>query len=45
MAEGIVFVMSTAASCTIEEVAESAPKGNNWYQLYIYKDRYGFLVS
>ncbi|XP_046450627.1 hydroxyacid oxidase 1-like isoform X2 [Daphnia pulex] len=37
--EGIVYVLSTVATSTIEEVSEAAPKGNNWFQLYIYKDR------
>ena len=37
--EGIVYVLSTTATCTIEEVAEAVPEGNNWFQLYIYKDR------
>ncbi len=37
--EGIVYVLSTVATSTIEEVSEVAPKGNNWFQLYIYKDR------
>ncbi len=39
-AEGIVYIMSTAADCTIEEVAKAAPKGVKWFQLYIFKDRY-----
>ena len=30
-------------SCSIEEVAEAAPKALKWFQLYIYKDRQVFL--
>lgn len=31
--------MSTIATSSIEEVAEAAPKGIKWFQLYIYVDR------
>lgn len=37
---GIVFILSTIATSSIEEIAAAAPDGNNWFQLYIYKDRY-----
>lgn len=36
---GIVFILSTISTCSIEEVAKAAPKTNKWFQLYIYKDR------
>lgn len=35
---GIPFVMSTAGTCTQDEVA-SAGNGSKWMQLYIFKDR------
>ena len=35
---GIPFVMSTAATATMEEVA-AAEAGAKWFQLYIFKDR------
>lgn len=35
---GIPYVLSTAASNTVEEVAEAAP-GLNWFQLYFFRDR------
>jgi (S)-mandelate dehydrogenase len=34
---GIPFVMSTAATCTLEQVAEATE--TKWIQLYIFKDR------
>ena len=36
---GIVYIMSTAATSTIEEVFAAASNGKNWLQLYIFKDR------
>lgn len=39
-AHGIVYILSTIATSSIEEIAKAAPDGNNWFQLYIYKDRY-----
>jgi hypothetical protein len=39
-AAGIVYTLSTIATSSIEEIAEAAPTGINWFQLYIYKDRY-----
>ncbi|KAI9565496.1 hypothetical protein GHT06_009288 [Daphnia sinensis] len=38
-AHGIVYILSTIATSSIEEIAAAAPNGNNWFQLYIYKDR------
>lgn len=35
---GIPFVMSTAATATMEEVA-AAGDGNKWFQLYLFRDR------
>jgi len=36
---GIVFILSTISTSSIEEVAAAAPKALKWFQLYIYKDR------
>ncbi|HYM55730.1 MAG TPA: lactate 2-monooxygenase [Solirubrobacteraceae bacterium] len=38
-ARGVPFILSTAASHSIEEVAEAAGEGSRWYQLYWPKDR------
>ncbi len=38
-AAGVPMVLSTAASCTIEEVAEASGDGQRWFQLYWPKDR------
>ncbi|WP_026404967.1 lactate 2-monooxygenase [Actinomadura rifamycini] len=38
-AEGVPMVLSTAASHSIEEVAEAGGEGPRWYQLYWPKDR------
>lgn len=35
---GIPFVMSSAATATMEAVADAA-QGNAWFQLYVFKDR------
>lgn len=43
--ESIVYILSTMATSSIEEVAEVAPNGNNWFQLYIYKDRYSSIIN
>ncbi|MFZ4515129.1 MAG: alpha-hydroxy acid oxidase [Acidimicrobiia bacterium] len=37
-ARGLPFVLSTAGSASIEEVAEAAP-GPRWFQLYLWRDR------
>ncbi|KAK9879806.1 hypothetical protein WA026_006865 [Henosepilachna vigintioctopunctata] len=34
-----IFILSTAANSSIEEVAKAAPKCIKWFQLYIFKDR------
>ena len=36
---GIIYILSTIATSSIEEIAAAAPTGTNWFQLYIYKDR------
>jgi isopentenyl diphosphate isomerase/L-lactate dehydrogenase-like FMN-dependent dehydrogenase len=38
-AQGIPFILSTAASHSIEEVAEAMGEASRWYQLYWPKDR------
>jgi isopentenyl diphosphate isomerase/L-lactate dehydrogenase-like FMN-dependent dehydrogenase len=38
-AAGIPFSLSTMGTRSIEEVAEAAPNGRNWFQLYMWKDR------
>ena len=38
-AHGIPFTLSTLGTRSIEEVAEAAPNGRNWFQLYMWKDR------
>lgn len=38
-AEGIIYTLSTIATSSIEEVANAAPDGIKWFQLYIYNDR------
>lgn len=36
---GAVFCVSMASSCSIEEIADAAPDGHHWLQLYLWKDR------
>ncbi|KAH1013296.1 hypothetical protein HUJ04_002304 [Dendroctonus ponderosae] len=36
---GTIFILSTIATSSIEEVAQAAPKCIKWFQLYIYNDR------
>ncbi|XP_026764192.2 2-Hydroxyacid oxidase 1 [Galleria mellonella] len=38
-AEKTIYTLSTIATSSIEEVAEAAPHGIKWFQLYIYNDR------
>ncbi|HEX7610439.1 MAG TPA: alpha-hydroxy-acid oxidizing protein, partial [Solirubrobacteraceae bacterium] len=38
-AHGLPYILSTAASHTIEDVAAAAPNASRWYQLYWPKDR------
>ena len=37
-AAGIPFTLSTTSSCSIEDVAEAAPDGTRWFQLYTQAD-------
>ncbi len=39
VAAGTINVVSTAASHTIEAVAEAAPEGRRWFQLYVQRNR------
>lgn len=39
---GTLFVLSSASTTSLEEVAEKAPNTHKWFHLYIFKDR---LVS
>jgi L-lactate dehydrogenase (cytochrome)/glycolate oxidase len=36
---GIPYSLSTMGTTSIEEVAQAAPDGRNWFQLYMWKDR------
>jgi L-lactate dehydrogenase (cytochrome) len=36
---GIPFTLSTMGTCSIEDVADAARDGRNWFQLYMWKDR------
>ncbi|MDE0868059.1 MAG: alpha-hydroxy acid oxidase [Aquiluna sp.] len=36
---GIPFCLSTMGTRSIEEVSDAAPKGHNWFQLYMWTDR------
>jgi 4-hydroxymandelate oxidase len=38
-AAGVIQVVSTAGTYSLEEVAEAAPGGSRWFQLYCYRDR------
>ncbi|XP_045472724.1 hydroxyacid oxidase 1-like [Harmonia axyridis] len=38
-AMGTVYILSTLATSSIEEVAQAAPDCTKWFQLYIFKDR------
>ena len=38
-AAGIPFALSTLGTRTPEEVRDANPKGRNWFQLYMWKDR------
>ena len=38
-AQGLPFILSTAASHSLEEVAQAAPDARRWYQLYWPRDR------
>jgi len=34
-----IYILSTIATSSIEEVAKANPNGRKWFQLYVYKDR------
>jgi len=36
---GIPFALSTMGTTSIENVAQAAPHGSNWFQLYLWRDR------
>lgn len=36
---GIPFSLSTMGTASIEDVADANPRGRNWFQLYMWKDR------
>ncbi|KAF5271315.1 hypothetical protein FQA39_LY08113 [Lamprigera yunnana] len=38
-AMGVVYTLSTRATCTIEEIAAAAPNAVKWFQLYINKNQ------
>ena len=38
-AAGIPFSLSTLGTASIEEVASANPRGRNWFQLYMWRDR------
>ncbi|MGO1865494.1 MAG: alpha-hydroxy acid oxidase [Corynebacterium variabile] len=37
--KGIPFCLSTMGTASLEDVAAHAPDGDNWFQLYLWKDR------
>ncbi|MFM8961723.1 MAG: alpha-hydroxy-acid oxidizing protein, partial [Actinomycetota bacterium] len=37
--KGMPFALSTMGTTSIERVAEVAPGGSNWFQLYLWRDR------
>jgi isopentenyl diphosphate isomerase/L-lactate dehydrogenase-like FMN-dependent dehydrogenase len=41
---GIPYTLSTLGTTTIEDVVAAAPKGSNWFQLYMWKDREGSMA-
>lgn len=41
---GIPFSLSTLGTSTIEDVVAAAPNGENWFQLYMWKDREGSMA-
>ncbi len=41
---GVPFSLSSAACCSLEEVAEGAPDARRWYQLYMLRDR-GYMKA
>ena len=41
---GIPFSLSTLGTTSIEDVVKAAPSGDNWFQLYMWKDREGSMA-
>ena len=41
---GIPFSLSTLGTTSIEDVVKAAPHGENWFQLYMWKDREGSMA-
>ena len=41
---GIPFSLSTLGTSAIEDVVRAAPNGENWFQLYMWKDREGSMA-
>ena len=41
---GIPFSLSTLGTTSIEDVVKAAPQGENWFQLYMWKDREGSMA-
>jgi L-lactate dehydrogenase (cytochrome) len=41
---GIPFSLSTLGTSTIEDVVAASPTGENWFQLYMWKDREGSMA-
>ena len=37
--KGVPFCLSTMGTASLEDVATHAPDGDNWFQLYLWKDR------
>jgi len=36
---GIPYTLSTLGTYSIEEIADAAPTGSNWFQVYVWRDR------
>ena len=36
---GVPYTLSTLGTYSIEEIAEAAPAGTNWFQVYVWRDR------
>ncbi|OCT93576.1 hypothetical protein XELAEV_18011251mg [Xenopus laevis] len=35
----LLYVASTYATCSVEEISQAAPEGLRWFQLYVYRER------
>ncbi|XP_044889297.1 hydroxyacid oxidase 2 isoform X1 [Felis catus] len=38
-AAGVCYITSTFATCALEDIAATAPRGLRWFQLYVHPDR------